>query len=421
MSFELTPTKLVYGGDALGHHAGRAVLLPRVLPGERVEVEEVRNSKGVIHARPLRVLQAAPQRIAPPCPYFGRCGGCHYQHFSPELQAASKREILRETLRRVGNIDWTGEIPLRAGPAWNYRNQAQFKVARQASGPLELGFFKAQSHRVVPVDACLIISPRLNAALEALRRPEWAEALADLREIDVVVDERDENLMLTLQGEGFGSEGQALANDLLAEIPGAVCVALAGKGRTRVFGEPALQYSVEGVRYRVSPGSFFQVSRFLIPELVSAVAGEERGELALDLFAGVGLFSLALARRFRRVAAVEANPISVSDLRANAEANGISNLRAAGESTYDFLRRFAQTGPDLAVMDPPRAGVDGGSLKRLSALRPRRIHYLSCSPPTLARDLKVLAGDSYRLQSLELFDLFPQTYHIEALAKLAHE
>jgi 23S rRNA (uracil1939-C5)-methyltransferase len=151
---------------------------------------------------------------------------------------------------------------------------------------------------------------------------------------------------------------------------------------------------------------------------VTSVTGEERGELALDLFAGVGLFSLPLARRFHRVVAAEANLTAASDLKANAEANGLPNLRAAGETTYDFLRRFAQAEPDLVVMDPPRGGVDAGSLKLLAALRPRKIHCLSCSPPTLARDLNFLVGHAYELDSVELFDFFPQTYHIESLAKL---
>jgi len=419
MPFELTATKLIYGGDALAYHAGRAVLVPRILPGERVEVEEVRTAKGVVHARPLRVLQAAPQRVDPPCPYFGRCGGCHYQHLSPQVQSTSKREILRETLRRIGSIDWKGEISLRAGPPWNYRNQAQIKVARQPGGQVELGFFESQSHRVYPIDNCLILSPRLNAVLGELRRPEWALGLGSLREIDLLADEHDEQVMITLQGAAAGAEGEQVGQNLLERIPGAVCVALVAKNQTRVLGQPTLHYAVGSIRYRVSPGSFFQVSRFLVLELVTSVTGEEQGQLALDLFAGVGLFSLPLARRFNRVVAAEANPIAVSDLKANAEANGLSSLRVACETTYDFLRRFAQAEPDLVVMDPPRAGVDAGSLKLVTALRPRKIHYLSCSPPTLARDLSFLARHSYHLHSIELFDLFPQTYHVEALAKLA--
>jgi 23S rRNA (uracil1939-C5)-methyltransferase len=418
MSFEFSPIKLIYGGDALGHHAGRTVLVPRVLPEERVEVEEVRTAKGVVHARPLRILQAAPQRIDPPCPYFGRCGGCHYQHFSPEFQSASKREILRETLRRLGGIEWKEEIPLHAGPAWSYRNQAQFKIGRQPDGRVALGFFEPQSHRVLDIESCLILSPRLNSVLAELRRPEWAPGLAEFQEIELFADQRDAELMLTLRSDAPRLEGEQLGIGLLERIPGVVCVALAASGRWRVLGKPALHYSVGEISYRVSPGSFFQVSRFLATELVTSLAEGEQGELALDLFAGVGLFSLPLARRFQRVVAAEANPTAASDLKANAEANGLTNLRAAGQTTYDFLRRFAQAEPDLVVMDPPRAGVDAGSLKLLAALRPRKIHYLSCSPPTLARDLGFLLRHGCHVRSLELFDLFPQTYHIEALAKL---
>jgi 23S rRNA (uracil1939-C5)-methyltransferase len=419
MSFEFSPTKLIYGGEALGHHAGRTVLIPRVLPGERVEVEEVRTAKGVVRARPLRILQAAPERIDPPCPYFGRCGGCHYQHLTSQLQSTSKREILLETLRRLGRIEWKGEIPLRLGPPWNYRNQAQLKIARQPGDRVELGFFEPQSHRVFPVDSCLILSPRLNAVLGELRRPEWARGLAHFRQIELFADERDEEVMLTLAGEAASAEAEQIGQSVLERIPGAVCVALEFNNRFRVLGKPALHYSVGGISYRVSPGSFFQASRFLTLELVTAVTGVDQGELALDLFAGVGLFSLPLARRFNRVVAAEANPTAAADLKANAEANGFPNLRAAGETSYDFLRRFAQAEPDLVVVDPPRAGVDAGSLRLLAALRPRKIHYLSCSPPTLARDLNFLVRHGYQLHSIELFDLFTQTYHIEALAKLA--
>jgi 23S rRNA (uracil1939-C5)-methyltransferase len=419
MSFELRPSKLIYGGEALGHHGGRTVLVPRVLPGERAEVEEVRQAKGVVHARPLRILEAAPQRIEAPCPYFGRCGGCHYQHLDPQLQLSAKLEILRDTLRRLGKIDWRGEIAVHAGPPWNYRNQAQFKVARQAGGGVDLGFFEPQSHHVYPIDRCLILSPRLNAVLAELRKPDWATGLENFNQIELFAEAADEEVMIILRGQAGGAAGEAVGRELLRAIAGVVSVAFEWGGGFRTLGKPALHYAVAGISYRVSPGSFFQVSRFLTPDLVAAVTGKEQGELALDLFAGVGLFSLPLARRFTRVLAAEANSSAAADLEANAEAHSLANLRAAGETSYDFLRRFAQAEPDLVVMDPPRSGVDSDSLQMLAALRPRQIHYLSCSPPTLARDLRFLLGCGYQLQSVELFDLFPQTYHLETLAKLA--
>lgn len=429
MPFELIPQKLVYGGDALGHHEGRPVLVPRSLPGERLEVEAVRTAKGVVHARPLRVLAAAPERVEPPCPYFGRCGGCHYQHLTPEHQTAAKREILRETLRRIGKIDWKAEIPVHAAHPWNYRNQAQFKVARQPDGQITLGFFEAESHRLFPVDVCLILSPRLNAILGELRGAAWSQRLDDCREIEALADDQDERVMLTLRGSFDPIKGEALARDMLQRLSGVVSVAIERGREARVFGQPTLAYRVGEFPYQISPGSFFQASRFLLAELVAAVTGEESDSsgvavsdqrtLALDLFAGVGLFTLPLARRFTQVVGVEADPKSAADLAANAAACALKNVRAVTETAFDFLRRFAQTEPDLVVLDPPRAGVAVGTLKFLAGLRPRSIRYVSCHPPTLGRDLGTILARGYRLNSIELFDFFPQTFHVESLARLA--
>jgi 23S rRNA (uracil1939-C5)-methyltransferase len=201
--------------------------------------------------------------------------------------------------------------------------------------------------------------------------------------------------------------------------------------------------------YRVSPTAFFQSARFLLSELVAAVVAPgfspaftndvapgfspahaglkagatslkgESGVVAIDLYAGVGLFTLPLARRFDQVIAVEANPQAAADLAANARAVPGNRIRAIAGTAFDFLRHYAQMEPDLVVMDPPRAGVGAATLKLLLALRPKRLHYVSCSPPTLARDLGFLLQHGYRLDSLELFDCFPQTYHIESLARLS--
>jgi 23S rRNA (uracil1939-C5)-methyltransferase len=428
VSFELIPQKLVYGGHALGHHQGWTVLVPRALPGERLEVEPVRTAKGVVHARPLRVLEASPERIDPLCPYFGRCGGCQYQHMRPEYQAAAKREILRETLRRIGKITWDSEIRLHAAQPWNYRNQAQLKVAPQPHGPGALGFFEAESHHLFPVDVCLILSPGLNALLAQLRDAEGSTCLARCREIELLADHRDERVAITVRRSPGSTKSEAKTCDLLSRLRGVVSVALESNGKLEVFGQPSLEYAVGDFRYRVSPGSFFQSSRFLLHELVAAVTrvqpdeavalASENETLALDLFAGVGLFTLPLARRFARVVGVEASAISAADLAANARAHSLSNVRAVSATAYDFLRRFAQAEPELVVLDPPRAGVGAGTLKLLVACRPQHIHYVSCSPPTLARDLSYLSARGYRLKSIELFDLFPQTFHIEALARL---
>jgi 23S rRNA (uracil1939-C5)-methyltransferase len=236
-------------------------------------------------------------------------------------------------------------------------------------------------------------------------------------------------------------------------------VALEQGSGLRVFGEPYLTYRVGEFAYRVSPGAFFQSARCLLPKFVAAVvtrgfspadtgaglkpgatsAGEEAGEVVMDLYAGVGLFTLPLAQRFEQVIAVEAQPQAAADLAANARASG-KNIRVVPETTFDFLRRCAQREPArgpkppssvaprhpfgaprpaLVVMDPPRAGVGVATLKLLLALHPKRLHYVSCSPPTLARDLGFLLQHGYTLDALEMFDFFPQTYHIESLARLS--
>jgi 23S rRNA (uracil1939-C5)-methyltransferase len=244
--------------------------------------------------------------------------------------------------------------------------------------------------------------------------------------------------MLTLAGNWNAEGAETLARKCLAELDGVSTVAFAQDSSVQAFGEPHLTYHVGEFAYRISPTAFFQSARFLLSKIVAAVvaagfspahAGLKAGStlviegtsgaVAMDLYAGVGLFTLPLAERFGQVIAVEAHPQAAADLAANARAVAGNKIRAITGTASDFLRRCAQMDPDLVVMDPPRAGVGAETLKLLLDLRPQRLHYVSCSPPTLARDLGYLIKHGYRLDSLELFDFFPQTYHIESLARLS--
>jgi len=417
--FEFSPVKLVYGGEALGFHTGHTVFAPLVLPGERALVEEVRRQKGVVFARPLRILQASPERIEAKCPYFSRCGGCQYQHLAPEAQMGVKTEILRETLRRLGQIKWEGPITGHSGPAWNYRNQAQLKIGKSPDGAPALGFFEAESNRLVPIDACPIMSPRLNALLSVLRSEPWISELAPGTELELIANDQDQKVMLTLTGSWLEDEAEALAGKLLAELEGVSTVAIAREESLKIFGEPYLTYRVGEFAYRLGPTAFFQSARFLLPEFVTAVTADVSGGVALDLYAGVGLFTLPLSKRFEQVMAVEVAPQATANLAANARTIPGRKVRAIAGTTFDYLRRSAQMDPDLVVLDPPRAGVGVETLQLLLALRPKRLHYVSCSPPTLARDLGFLLKHGYQFDGLELFDFFPQTYHIESLARLS--
>ncbi len=421
MPFEFSPQKLVYGGEALGYAEGHTVLAPRALPGERLEVEPVRVAKGVVHARPLRILEPAPERISPPCRYFGRCGGCHYQHLDIDDQVRWKVEIVRETLKRIGKITWDRNVTVHQATPWNYRNQAQLKIAQSEGGEVALGFFEGETHHLVPIDECLILSPRLGSVLAHLRQRQWLDRLRGCREVELLADDQDDHLRITLSGVLGAGERERLARDLLRQMDGVVAVAFQESQRLQVFGEPALTYRVGDFGYQLSAGTFFQSSRYLLKEFVDTVTRTEPGDFVIDLYAGAGLFTLPVARLFRQVVAVESHPAASRDLKANAERYGLGHVRAVGQPVFDFLRRFAQTEPDLVILDPPRCGVGKPTLKYLVDLRPRRIHYVTCHPPTWARDLAYILERNYRLEGVEMFDCFPQTYHIECLARLARE
>ncbi len=436
--FELHAQKMVYGGAALGHHAGRPVLVPYALPGERVQAETARVAKGMVYARLLEVLDPAPERVAAPCAYFGRCGGCHYQHLDAARQLEIKREILRETLRRVGHIEWPGEISTHAADPWGYRNQVRLKIGAAPGG--HIGFFAADSHDLVAVDACPISSPRLNAVIQELARADWAAKLGNWSEVEARTDDGDTHVVLTFRGipDSHERSMEGLAQECLRTLPGVIGVAFdvapastirgpigarVPRHRTseiRAFGNVTLGYRVGDFDYRLSPGAFFQASLFLLPDFVSAVASDlpRPAGVAIDLYAGVGLFTLPLSRVFSGVVAVEANDHAAADLAANLRSNRAANARAVHSSAAEFLRRYAQAAPDLVVLDPPRAGAEAETLLRLAAVVPAQIRYVSCHPPTLARDLALLVRHGYGIEQVDLFDLFPQTFHIESVVRL---
>ncbi len=419
MSFELRPHKLVYGGKALAHAQGQTFLVTGALPGETALVETVGVVKGVVRARAVQILIPAANRVQPPCPYFNTCGGCHYQHLAYPDQVRWKVEIVRETLRHIGKIPWDRPIKIHQDEPWHCRNQGELKVERTDSADVAIGFFQAESHHLVSIERCKILSPLLNRTLEQLNQPAWRRRLGDYREVSLLADDQDSRVRILLRADRHTNEAKLLAEDLLRGIERVSGVVIEAGPERLVAGDDAVLYQVGSFRYRISAGAFFQASRFLISDLIMAVTDGEKGLVALDLYAGVGLFSLPLARTFREVLAVESQKVSASDLAWNAQAAGLDNLTISNQRVEDFLRRYARREPDLVVLDPPRTGAGPGVLRPLATLRPRRICYVSCHPPTLARDLCFVVRQGYQLESVELFDFFPQTYHVECVARLA--
>jgi 23S rRNA (uracil1939-C5)-methyltransferase len=428
--------KAIYGGSGLAHQAegkdaGKAIFVPFTLPGELVEAQVSEKKSDFADTTLLKVLEPSDDRIEPRCIHFGECGGCNYQHADYAAQSAMKRDILHETLERAGLAELPRIEPHTSEP-WNYRNRIRLRIA-ESGGGLRIGYLRRGSSEFLPIQMCPISAPLLLHAADTLLQlaqkdtniSRWMQATT---EIELFTTANETRLQITLfvgkePPKGFPELCTRL-QQLLPELVGAGTAILSletGRGRKvqkikqgTSWGMEGLSYAAANESYWVSRGGFFQVNRFLIDELVHLVTDNRSGNLAWDLFAGVGLFSRALTKTFPRVVAVEA---SADDLIRTFRGEGRLAIAA---TTLDFLRAaiVQRDRPDLIVLDPPRAGVGIESCSLLARLKAKQIVYVSCDPVTLGRDLKAMVDSGYRLVELHMIDLFPQTFHLETVAIL---
>jgi 23S rRNA (uracil1939-C5)-methyltransferase len=453
----LTIEKQIYGGEGLArlpadadsrdrrskqeHARGKAVFVPFVLEGEKIEATITEQKPGFARATAGAIVEPSPHRIQPACPYFARCGGCHYQHASYEHQLEIKKEILRETLRRTAKLELATEIEVHPSPPWNYRNRSHLQV--QTAPQFAVGYFKHASHELLAVEQCPISSPLINRGLAALWQSGRAGKVpAGVREVEFFANADDSRLLVEVQCDADARRASVRAwiEEFAApmpEIAGVVAVRegqSTGKHKTAEkflsLGENHLSYQSAHATYRVSAGSFFQTNRYLTDELVKIVTQGQSGQLALDLYAGVGLFSTAL-RGFNQTISVESSQTSSADLAYNLSSNGV----AVQATTEQYLAGAGKSGrvatststnlppafggkPDLVVVDPPRSGLGDRVARMLANLDAPRVTYVSCDPATLARDLLTLVGAGYRPEQVHLVDLFPQTFHLETVVHL---
>jgi 23S rRNA (uracil1939-C5)-methyltransferase len=425
--------KLIYGGDGLArlpaaspgnkdHSRGKAVFVPFVLAGEKIEAALTEEKPGFARARAEKIVEPSAHRVVPPCPHFGSCGGCHYQHANYEPQLEVKKEILRENLRRMAKIELECEIQVHPSPPWNYRNRSRLQV--RTSPEFAAGYYKFASHELLPVEECPISSPLINRGIAALWNAGRAgQVVEGVREVEFFANADDTKLLIEIlcAPEARRATVREWIEEFCAamlEIAGVVAFREPQKGvqeRLVAAGASELTYQTKKAAYRVSAGAFFQTNRFLTDELVDVVTAGRSGELAIDLYAGVGLFSTALACDIRHVVSVEMSQISSNDLRYNLPANGKA-VQAAAEQ---YLTKAVSTEkPDLIIVDPPRSGLGDTTARAMANMAAPRVTYVSCDPATLARDLVPLQAAGYRVEELHLVDLFPQTYHLETVAHL---
>ena len=400
--------KLTYGGDALGRmpdpltgSAGRAVFVPFALPGETVRIRVIEQKRGHIRAELAEVLDPSPQRITPKCVHFGVCGGCAYQHLSYPDQLRAKTDILRDQLMRIGKIQDPPVQPMVASPQeWNYRNHVQFHL----SGAGELGYIRANGQDMLPISECHLPEGPLNKLWPSL---EFDPGLG-LERISLRLGMQDEIMLVLESANPEPPELELEANLSVVHLTGEDVVVMAG--------DDHLILSVKGRPFRVSALSFFQVNTSMAGEMVQHLLDHlpvTSQTTLLDVYCGVGLFSAFFAGRVGRLVGVEASPSACEDFTANLdEFDNVALYEAPAEMVLPGL----DISPDVAIVDPPRAGLDTRVLDALLAQHPASIAYVSCDPSTLGRDAARLISGGYRLVQVTPFDLFPQTYSIESIS-----
>lgn len=426
-SDQVTVERMIPGGKGIAFLEKKAVFLPLVVPGDRIRIRQAADRGSYLEVLDSELVQASPDRQQPPCPYFGRCGGCDFQQMNPRRQLDSKAEILTDALHHVGRIRGAeSRIVLNPSPGTVYRNRLQLRVLSR-NGRVSWGFFERASHRVVEIDRCRIATDALWAVLPDLQSflERSPMTLACLTEVEIFQGDDQESL-IDLKLKPGTAKLSLFKEDLLAgrfdwgSRRMSLYLSRSQKRTLRVLGPGFVHKTVGEWKFRVSRGSFFQVNEFMLEILIQRATQGPGGSRALDLFCGVGFFTLPLATKFDLVWAVDQNAAAILDIESNARANRCRNCRIFHRDLDTFLRdrRRDLEELDLVLLDPPRSGIPKTTVGRVADLKAPRVVYVSCDPSTLARDLAIFLGRGYAVESLEIVDLFPQSHHLETIARL---
>ncbi len=375
--------KIVPRGFGIGFAERLTVLVPSAVTGDvlRVKLSDVK--KRLAFASIVEILEPGSGRIEPPCKYFGSCGGCDLQQMSYDEQLAAKVGIVRDCLNRIGKIEHEA-IEIVASPnEFGYRSRARWHIDRDNKA---LGYFRRDSHDVIDIERCPILDDGLQLELDAIRRKlNWDEIWSDKAQIEAATGEGD-------QVSIFSADMAEPTKELMFEF--------------------------SGDRFVYSAETFFQANKSLIPALVEAALGDAKGEAAFDLYCGVGLFTVPMAKRFGTVVGVEESGKSVKFAKRNVYTSGLTNVRLASQSVSKFLMENQKKGLDLVLIDPPRSGTEKQTIPKIARLKPAHISYVSCEPSILARDLRTFLDAGYQIDRITAIDLFPQTHHVETVVRL---
>ncbi len=398
--------RAAYGNLYIARHEGKVVMVKGLtMPGETVEVAIEKEKKDYITAFLVKVIEPSPSRIEPACVYYGKCGGCQYQHIPYKEQVKIKEDVLKDCLRRIAKNDTPLSESIISTDIWNYRLRGQFKVSEK-----KIGFFREHTWNVIDVESCPIINSNVNDHLARVRE---LLKMDHIKEVHITTGDKAVTLLNVEPDFPHNVDMNKLFLDFKkAGFPGLSIDT--GKGMVLNFGEPYITLDLAGLKYSISPLSFVQSNwsmNLSIISLIKEELGPLKGKKVIDLYSGAGNFSLPLADE-GIITAVEENPHAIDDGRRNLEINGINNYKFINSSAEEFR---PDEKPDIIILDPPRPGLTNSVMENVLDIMPERLVYVSCNPTTFARDLKKLAA-RYNVQSIRMADLFPQTYHIETIA-----
>lgn len=382
---EVKIEKIVPGGYGLAFTEGHTAFVALAAPGDELRAKVAKVKGRTVFAEAEDILTPGPDRAEPPCPYFGSCGGCDLQQLGYAAQLRAKEAIIRDCIERIAKVRYEDEIRVIASPEpFGYRLRAQWHVDAAAQ---KLGYYRRDSRDLVEIEECAVLQPELRGRLAEYRAEmPWQMFLNERSRIDAAC----------------GSDGTV--STYSPDLPEAT---------------DEITFDAAGEKYLFSARSFFQGNRFLIDKLIETAIGDAEGETALDLYCGVGLFTLPLARRFENVIGVEDNLEATAFAERNVRKAGLGNVIIHTESVRRFLVSGKAPKAGFVLLDPPRAGTEKETMLALLKLRPERVSYVACEPSILARDLKRFVENGYKIDSLTAIDLFPQTHHIETVAHLS--
>jgi 23S rRNA (uracil1939-C5)-methyltransferase len=406
---------VAFKGYGVSRRNGKVIFIPYAVIGDRAWIEIVEEKKRYAFGRINRLIEPSPWRVDPPCPYFGRCGGCQWQHIHYDRQTELKKEILKDILIRLGNLKEAPSITAFPSPdPYNYRTRVQLK----ANGK-KLGYYQERSHQLVDIERCPIAHPLVNEIIPLLRKDQFLLSLVEEIDINVSPEEGKGVLIFYFLKTSEGWKTSAL--QVLKSHPILKGITALRERQTAFLGQTHLSFTLPlNFTLRTSAGSFFQVNLKQNERLIKKVlefSGGQGNESALDLYSGVGNFAFPLATLTQEVWGIEENAVAVKDARFNAQFNGIENARFIRGKVEEVLKKWKREKPDLIVLDPPRTGCKG-VVDQVAELKPKRMVYVSCEPTIFARDLRLFSDRGYFLRELALIDMFPQTYHMEVVGLL---